>query len=149
MLRNAQLRSLKRLNNYTLIDEIIKRLLHLLIGMEKRFYLDTSIWIDYVEDRGDGIRPLGEFAFRFLKYCEERDLEILVSDIVILELQKILSKERINEGFFPFEGIIKYIAATPEQHNEAKREWLKANKKTFLVLTIVNSHNLTQVMTFE
>src|SRR3989344_1076940 len=104
MLRNAQLRGLKRLNNYTLIDEIIKRLLHLLIGMEKRFYLDTSIWIDYVEDRGDGIRPLGEFAFRFLKYCEERDLEILVSDIVILELQKILSKERINEGFFPFEG---------------------------------------------
>ena len=42
--------------------------------MAKKFYLDTAIWRDYFEDRGDGTRPIGEFAFQFLRNRAERNL---------------------------------------------------------------------------
>ena len=72
--------------------------------MVKRFYLDTAIWRDYFEDRKDGLRPLGEFAFQFLKECRERGIEILVSDTVVFELEARLSKERVKEIFSSFRG---------------------------------------------
>lgn len=96
--------------------------------MVKRFYLDTAIWRDYFEDRKDGIRPLGEFAFQFLKKCTEIGAEILVSDTVVFELEARLSKERVKEIFSSFGGIIKKIAANSGQLSEARKEWQKRNK---------------------
>jgi len=96
--------------------------------MQKRFYLDTAIWRDYFEDRGDGIRPLGEFAFQFLKKCTETGAEILVSDIVVFELEARLSKERVKEIFSSFRGIIKKVTANSGQISEARKEWQNRNK---------------------
>lgn len=48
--------------------------------MAKRFYIDTSIWCDYFEDRNDGIRPLGLFAHNFLNRGRKKNYVILVSD---------------------------------------------------------------------
>ncbi|MDD5163016.1 MAG: PIN domain-containing protein [Candidatus ainarchaeum sp.] len=93
--------------------------------MQKKFYLDTSIWRDYFEDRSDGVRPLGEFAFQFLKNCAKKGFTILVSDTVILELKKDFSEEQISDFFNPFESIIVHIAAVSEQYAEAKKEWLQ------------------------
>ncbi len=96
--------------------------------VQKRFYLDTSIWRDYFEDRSDGIMPLGEFAFQFLKNCTETGAEILVSDIVVFELEARLSKERVKEIFSSFRSIIRKVAANAKQVSEAREEWKKRNK---------------------
>lgn len=96
--------------------------------MQRRFYLDTAIWRDYFEDRSDGIRPLGEFAFQFLKKCTESGAEILVSDAVIFELEARLSKERVKEIFSSFRNIIRKVAADAGQVSEARKEWQKRNK---------------------
>lgn len=96
--------------------------------MQRRFYLDTAIWRDYFEDRRDGIRPLGEFAFQFLKKCIESGAEILVSDAVIFELEARLSKERVKEIFSSFRSIIRKVAADVGQVSEARKEWQKRNK---------------------
>jgi predicted nucleic acid-binding protein len=97
--------------------------------MVQRFYLDSSIWRDYFEDRRDNIRPLGEFAFQFLKKCTETGAEILVSDTVVLELEARLSKERVKEIFSSFREIIRKVAASAEQISEAREEWKKRNKQ--------------------
>lgn len=57
----------------------------------KKFYLDTSIWRDYFEDKKNGIKPLGEFAFQFLRQCIEKGVEIIVSDIVVLDFDFLTS----------------------------------------------------------
>ncbi|MEW6295349.1 MAG: hypothetical protein AB1467_03590 [Candidatus Diapherotrites archaeon] len=97
--------------------------------MQQKFYLDTAIWRDYFEDRKDGIKPLGEFAFQFLRQCREKDIEILVSDTVVLELERRLSKERVKEIFSSFSGIIRKVSASAEQVSEARREWQKRNRQ--------------------
>jgi len=96
--------------------------------MVKRFYLDTAIWRDYFEDRRDGIRPLGEFAFQFLKKCTEIGAEILVSDTVVFELEARLSKERVKEIFSSSKNIIRKVAANSGQLSEARKEWQKRNR---------------------
>jgi len=94
-----------------------------------KFYLNTCIWRDFFEDRFDGLKPLGEFAFQFLKQCQEKGIEILVSDTVVLELEASLSKGRVKEMFSSFESIIREIAANAEEVSEARREWEKRNKQ--------------------
>ncbi|MFH1256103.1 MAG: PIN domain-containing protein [Candidatus Diapherotrites archaeon] len=96
--------------------------------MAKKFYLDTAIWRDYFEDRSDGLRPLGEFAFQFFRKCLESGAELLVSDTVIGELEAGLSKEQVREIFHPFEEIIRKVAANALQVSEARKEWLKRGK---------------------
>ncbi len=72
--------------------------------------------------------PLGELAFQFLKRCEEKGAQILVSDAVIVELKTYLSDEKVGQLFTPFQGIIRNIVATKAQVIEARGEWLKRNK---------------------
>ena len=84
-----------------------------------KFYVDTSVWRDYFEDRVDNIRPLGEFAFQFLKKCRKRGATIIVSDIVIDELEKRMSKEQIEGLLSDFKEIIVIVNHTKEQIEEA------------------------------
>ncbi len=96
--------------------------------MGGRFYLDTAIWRDYFEDRSDGTRPLGEFAFRFLQDCRNAGAEVIVSDIVALELKKRFSEAQIKEVFSSFTDIIRNVTANARQVSEAREEWIKRNK---------------------
>ncbi len=96
--------------------------------MKKKFYLDTAIWRDYFEDRKDGLRPLGEFAFQFLRECKRGGNELLVSDTVIFELEAGVSKEQVKEIFSRFKKIIRKITANDEQVSEARKEWNKRNR---------------------
>ncbi len=87
----------------------------------KRFYLDTSIWRDYFEDRSDGLKPLGEFAFQFLKNCEKYGYRVLYSDLVVQELRSDYSKEKLAAVFFPFKHFLEEVQISSEQVSEARR----------------------------
>ena len=64
--------------------------------MTLKFYLDSSIWRDYYENRSDKFRPLGEWAFKLInKIIEDKDF-ILYSDLVIKELEIKYKEEEIN-----------------------------------------------------
>lgn len=97
--------------------------------MLKKFYLDSCIWRDYFEDRKDGIKPLGEFAFQFLRKCRKEKSKVIVSDAVVFELQARLSKERVKEIFSSFSSIILKVAVNDKQVSEARKEWKKRNKQ--------------------
>jgi len=113
--------------------------------MQKKFYPDTLVWRDYYEDRRDGIRPLGEFAFRFLKWCAEKGHVLLVSDTVVMELNVYFPEEKVKQIFSSFESSIQNVVATQEQISEAKTEWIKRNRelplKDVIHVVVAKHHN--------
>ena len=96
---------------------------------EKKFYLDTCIWRDYFEDRKDNLKPLGEFAFQFLKKCVKENAVIFVSDLVVMELQKEYSSEQIESMFLEFIHLIVRITHLKEQFKEAFNVYEKFDKR--------------------
>ena len=86
-----------------------------------KFYLDTCIWRDFFEDRFDGLRPLGEFAFRFLKNCERNNCIVLYSGLVVQELKSDYSQERIAEVFSPFRHLLAKVQISNEQISKARK----------------------------
>ncbi len=83
--------------------------------MVKRFYLDTSIWRDYFEDRVDKFRPLGLFAFQFLNECRNKGHKVLYSDLILFELRKEYSEERIKSILSEFHNILERVESTDKQ----------------------------------
>jgi len=55
--------------------------------MANRYYLESSIWRDYYENRSDRFRPLGEWALFFISRALENNEIILYSDLVLKELR--------------------------------------------------------------
>ncbi|MFH1588310.1 MAG: hypothetical protein ABIA76_03175 [Candidatus Diapherotrites archaeon] len=95
----------------------------------KKFYLDTSIWRDYFEDRKDNLRPLGEFAFQFLKKCEKKKYFVIVSSAVKKELLDYYSLEKMNQVFSSFKSTIIEVDYSKKQAEEAFNFWVNSNKK--------------------
>ena len=60
--------------------------------MEKRFYFDTSIWLDFLENRDEPEMPKGTWAKELIKKIVKEGNKILFSDNNMLEL--------INNGYF-------------------------------------------------
>lgn len=89
--------------------------------MVQKFYLDTAIWRDYFEDRKDGVRPLGEFAFQFLKNCEKKGCKVLYSGLIVQELKSDYSKERVAEVFSSFKHFLVEVPISNEQISEARK----------------------------
>lgn len=54
--------------------------------MSQLIYLDTNIYIDYLDGRVDNLRPLGEFAFQLLKRTFECEFSIVISSLILEEL---------------------------------------------------------------
>lgn len=84
-----------------------------------RYYLDTSIWLDYFENRADKFRPLGEWALALLAKIRDRGNKIIVSDVVLDELQS--QNVPIKDVLGPFEECIDRINTTDEQLKECRR----------------------------
>ena len=60
-----------------------------------KLYLDTNIYIDYFDGRVDNLRPLGEFAFNLLKRVLECEFQIIISSLVLDELEYNTYKENM------------------------------------------------------
>jgi predicted nucleic acid-binding protein len=87
-----------------------------------KYYVDTSIWIDLYEDRkGFNKEPLGEFALKLFSLIRAKKNRLIITDLLIRELEMNYSLEEINGMVKPFENIIEKIIVTKEQHDEAKK----------------------------
>jgi len=60
------------------------------------YYIDACIWRDYWENRSDRFRPLGEWAFRFLRSIADQDI-VLISEMLLDELHKKYAPEEVVE----------------------------------------------------
>ena len=97
-----------------------------LIKMVEKYYIDASIWIDFYEDRkGFNNEPIGDYAHKLLSLIKARNDKIVVTDLLIRELESNYSIEEINGMFKSFEHLLDKIVTTTEQREEAKQVALK------------------------
>ena len=89
--------------------------------MEQRYYLDTSIWRDYYENRSDSSKQLGRLALQFLLKIIKEDNLILYSDLVVQELMIKYSKEEISNilSIIYNLNLLVKISISKEQAKEA------------------------------
>lgn len=89
--------------------------------MVERYYVDTAIWIDMYDNR-KGFRgePLGAFASRLFATILSRKSTLIITDVLIEELENHYSMERINGMMKPFELCIKKVISTKEQRKESR-----------------------------
>lgn len=84
-----------------------------------KYYVDTCIWRDYLENREDRFRPLGQWALDLFQLIQENNEIILYSDAVIDELRNKFSTIQINELFSSFEDCLLKVDISPTQVQEA------------------------------
>lgn len=84
-----------------------------------KYYLDTSIWRDYFENRQDKFRPLGDWAFELLRQIKERKDIVLYSKLVVNELSSEYSSEEINKMFDIVKKRLVEVCITNSQRKEA------------------------------
>ncbi|MBD3304093.1 hypothetical protein GF343_03035 [Candidatus Woesearchaeota archaeon] len=65
--------------------------------MTKLIYVDTNIYIDYFDGRTDYLRPPGEFAYQLLKRTFNCEFRIIVSSLVVDEIEyNLILKSLLN-----------------------------------------------------
>jgi len=89
--------------------------------MTEKYYLDTSIWMDYYEDRKDPSKDLGEFAFRLLCKLLASKSKIVVSTFLLRELEVAYSLDKIRGLTKPFEKLMEKVDVSDSQREEAKK----------------------------
>lgn len=89
--------------------------------MELRFYLDTSIWMDYFEGRKGKYLDYGESAFKLLIKALAEGIKIVVSDAILHELERFYSFKQISDFVLPFQDIMLQSIATEVQKKEAEK----------------------------
>ena len=89
--------------------------------MAEKYYLDTSIWMDYYEDRTDPSKDIGEFAFRLLSKLLASNKTIVVSTFLLRELETAYSLDKIRGLTLHFEKLMEKVDVSDEQRTEAKK----------------------------
>ena len=90
--------------------------------MHEKYYLDTSIWMDLYEDRkGYSNEPLGDHALKLISLIKLKKASLIITDILIKELEMNYSMEEINGMMKPMEKITKKIISTKAQIDEAEK----------------------------
>ena len=113
--------------------------------MVERYYLDTSIWMDLYENRrGFNQEPFGDFAWKLLGIIKAKKQTLVISDMLIRELEMNYSIEEINGMMKLFEDILENITTTRNQRDEAKQIAAERNLPPGDVLhaIIARDHNL-------
>jgi predicted nucleic acid-binding protein len=87
--------------------------------MPDKYYVDTSIFIDYIENRADSLRPLGEWAHRLLAHIAAEGGVLLVSDVLERELVGHGTQPGIDEISADFGIVVKRLRSTTSQCKEA------------------------------
>ena len=83
-----------------------------------KYYLDTSIWLDFFEARGIN----GKSVKKMMNNLSQENSIIICSEVVFNELLKIgYSKSDLRESFYPIKNYIKFVYSKKEQFGKAKQ----------------------------
>ncbi len=63
--------------------------------------------------------PLGDFAWKLLTFIKSKEYKIIITDLLIIELESAYSSEQINGLFLLFKNLIEKIIIKKEQRDEA------------------------------
>jgi len=88
---------------------------------KERYYFDTSIWLDFLENRNEPNMPKGEWAKKLIEKIIEEECKIIFSDINSLELEGLgYSPYEIDELLQDIRQFIILVESEPAQFRKAK-----------------------------
>lgn len=94
--------------------------------MLQKYYLDTSVWLDFFENRNEPNLPKGDLAHELLNKITEDNNKVIYSDIVILELGLVnYLPHEIENLFEKIKLILIFIESTEKQARRARDLSLK------------------------
>ncbi len=67
--------------------------------MAEKYYFDTCIWVDYLENRTDRFRPLGDWALMLINKIIKNNWKIVYSDLTVKELSRMYGSCQIKDMF--------------------------------------------------
>jgi len=86
-----------------------------------RFYIDTNIWVDWFEDRkGFHEELLGEYAEKLFTIIREQRHIIIVTNLILFELESDFSMDEINGMMRSFKEQIQHVQIGKDINNRAK-----------------------------
>lgn len=89
--------------------------------MTEKYYLDTSIWLDFFENRNEPNLPKGDWAHKLLNKITNNNYKAVYSDIVILELGAAgYQSHEIQNLFQKITPILIFAECTEKQAGKAK-----------------------------
>ena len=89
--------------------------------MLNRYYFDTSIWLDLIEDRDEPNLPKGLWAQKLFGKIILDDSKILYSDMTISELKVVgYSQHELNNIFKKLNPVLVFVNCTNKQVKKAK-----------------------------
>ena len=89
--------------------------------MKEKYYFDTSIWLDFLENRDEPNMPKSEWARKLVNKISEENGRVILSDNNVLELEDIgYSKHEIEDLLSSLKQFINYIESTEKQIGKAK-----------------------------
>lgn len=92
------------------------------------FYFDTSIWIDFFENRNEPNLPKGDWATALLNKVVEVNAKIIYSDHVLNEMAEAgYSSIECDIMFSKLRSILIFVEATAKQMGKAKDLAIKRN----------------------
>lgn len=96
--------------------------------MQKRYYLDTSIWLDFLEGRDEPDFPKSSLAKELVNKIIKEGNKIIYSDLILIELRKIgYSKYDLEYMFAPLRKNLVFMEATPKQVGKGRDLSFKRN----------------------
>lgn len=92
----------------------------------KKYYFDTSIWLDLFENRDEPNLPKGRWAKELIEKIIAEDSKIVYSDNNIYEFNAIgYSSEDIRNKLQPLKAILIFAESTEKQIRKSKDLSLK------------------------
>lgn len=89
--------------------------------MTEKYYLDTSIWLDFFECRDEPNLPKGEWAYELLKKITRTDAKVVYSDHNLFELRLVgYSSYEISDMFKPLRLILIFVGSTEKERRKAR-----------------------------
>lgn len=96
--------------------------------MTQKYYLDTSILLDFFENRNEPNLPKGDWAHKLLNKITEKNDKVIYSDNNIYELNIAgYSTYELDNILQPLKPILIFVESTEKQINKAKDLSVKRN----------------------
>jgi len=89
--------------------------------MPQKYYLDTSIWLDFFENRNEPSLPKGDFAKVLIDKVIKEDSKIVYSDAVKDEIIKLgYNEQEIDKLLEPLKVSLIFVEFNKKQFGKAK-----------------------------
>lgn len=106
--------------------------------MTLKVYCDANIFLDYLKERRDNIRPLHEFAFQFFSAGWNCKFHLIISDWLLEELSNHLTEKQIESVLKEFRDKNKLITVNEEEGDRKKAKKISEHWKDPLHAILAN-----------